>query len=418
MTNNVGPDSKGIELSDCIHQNRSCINPFELIRKYECHDCGGVMICACDEARGKKFLPHQLSEGTRLDTQQRILVTLGFAKKICNECRGLPADAHPKAAIYGNASKIKRYYWRELAFREQDLFEQFGGNPERYLYEMGEPESDLYKRAKREALADIKRLHETTPKYVYSEESSEFIIKTFNVRVHDVHAEYVQDDEKKIKIRHDGELLTVEKYAECLYQSEGYHVLLLESMPFHVLFAVFTWLLIQHPSDPNVRICGFGERSAYEADGSKIPIWTQLPSDFGTPGYTLRREKSIESHFNQLRPDRNELLWFFDYWLPYSEGLRQYLWAHRQEHIIKARQLIEILEPNAIINIIRYLLTDYWGRYLGWPDLLGYNSSGVLFIEVKSSKDKLSDEQKGWIKGNSTELGFLFEIFKVHRIST
>lgn len=375
-------------------------------------------MCACDEARGNKFLPHQLSQGTTLDTQQRVPVTLGFAHKICNECRGLPADTYPKAAIHGSTSKIKRYYWRELAFREQDLFEQLGGNPERYLYEMGESESDLYARAKNQALADIKSLHETTQKYVYGEESSESVINTFNVRLRNEKAEYVQDGEKKVKIRYDGELLTVEKYAECLYRAEGYNVFTLESMPFHVLFAVFTSLLIQDSSDPNVRICSFGERSAYEADGSKVPIWTQLPSDFGTPSYALRRAKSIESHFEMIHPDTDDLLWLFDFWLPHSEGLRQYLWAHREEHVIKARRLIEILEPNAIIGVIRYLLTDYWGRYLGWPDLLAYSPSGVLFVEVKSSKDKLSDEQKGWIKGNSAELGFPFEIFKVHRIST
>jgi hypothetical protein len=37
-----------------------------------------------------------------------------------------------------------------------------------------------------------------------------------------------------------------------------------ESRPFHVLFGVYFWLLIQDPADPNVRIVGFGSRGPYE----------------------------------------------------------------------------------------------------------------------------------------------------------
>lgn len=375
-------------------------------------------MCACDETRGRKFLPHQLSEGTWLESQLRVVVTLGFTPNICDECRGLPAAAYPVSATHGRTTKIKRYYWRELAFRQQELFEQYGGKPEHYLSSMYGLGSEAYKLADQQALSDIKYLHETAPKYVYNEESTESVVSAFNIQIHNIHVEYLQEGGKKVKVHHNGESLTVEGLAEAIYRSKGYEVLLLESMPFHVLFGVFTWLLIQDPHDPNVQICGFGERSAYEADGSKIPIWTHLPIDFGTPSYARRRAEKIESHFHLLRPSKDDLLWLFDYWLPLSEGLRQYLWAHRKEHVIKARRLIEILEPTSILKVLRYLVTDYWGRYLGWPDLLAFNSTGPLFVEVKSSKDKLSEDQKHWIKGNSEDLNFPFEILKVHRSPT
>ena len=60
------------------------------------------MMCACDEVRGHRFLPHQLSEGCELAIRERVPVTHGFQEGVCSECRGLPADPAPAAAIHGH----------------------------------------------------------------------------------------------------------------------------------------------------------------------------------------------------------------------------------------------------------------------------------------------------------------------------
>ncbi|MCX5818145.1 MAG: VRR-NUC domain-containing protein [Proteobacteria bacterium] len=404
-------------MTKCDHQNVFCINQFELIRKYECADCGAVMMCNCDKDIGQKFLSHQLAFGKRLETQEEVQVTEGFIGGMCNECRGLPATPCPAAAIMGRTSKIKRYYWRELAFREYALYEEFGGSPENYIYKLGENEPEIIRKARTQALADIKALHATNPKYHYDEESNESFINRMGVQVRDVQGVYINDNDRKAKIAYQGELLTVEQYAEKYYEGLGYKAVRLESMPFHALFSIFTWLLIQDPNDPEVRMAGFGERSAYEEDRSKNPIWVPLPSDFGTSGYADRRKKEIEAYLSDIQEHSQDLLWLFDYWTPYSEGLRQYLWAHRNEHVQKARKIVEILEPRTTLEIIHYLLGSYWSRYLGWPDLLAYNKDAYLFVEVKLSKDKLSDEQRHWIEENKKRLHLPFEILKVHRVA-
>jgi hypothetical protein len=61
------------------------------------------------------------------------------------------------------------------------------------------------------------------------------------------------------------------------------------------------------------------------------------------------------------------------------------------------------------------LSNDYWKRYLGWPDLLVYKNDEYFFVEVKSSKDKLSLNQKEWIKGNHDFLKLPFRILKIHK---
>lgn len=48
-----------------------------------------------------------------------------------------------------------------------------------------------------------------------------------------------------------------------------------------------------------------------------------------------------------------------------SAELRHNLWAHREEDVDRARRLVEILPPDTIIAILRYLIGDYWGRFLG-----------------------------------------------------
>ena len=130
------------------------------------------LMCACDREIGERFLAHQLREGCVLETQERIPVTLGFLDDICRECRGLPVEAHPCAAIHGRTSKIKRYYWRELQFgvfkRFADRAEAAGLNPGALWTDKAKA---LRKEVERGVLEEIKQLHATNPKYDFKETS-------------------------------------------------------------------------------------------------------------------------------------------------------------------------------------------------------------------------------------------------------
>ena len=53
----------------------------------------------------------------------------------------------------------------------------------------------------------------------------------------------------------------------------------------------------------------------------------------------------------------------------------------------------------------------------GWPDLLLYRQGEFKFVEVKSSNDKLSEEQKSWIGDNHDILKLPFAIAKIHKIT-
>jgi hypothetical protein len=75
------------------------------------------------------------------------------------------------------------------------------------------------------------------------------------------------------------------------------------------------------------------------------------------------------------------------------------------------------LPAKIVKKILGYLVKNYWQHYIGWPDLILYkgDSDDILFAEVKSSNDKLSDEQKKWIEGNFKELELPFNLVKIHK---
>jgi hypothetical protein len=397
----------------CAHFQVTCINQYELIRKYRCSDCGTVMMCACDQDFARNFLPHQTQEGTEFKSQRRVAVTAGFQPKICSECRGLPADAAPHAEGYGNTSKIKRYYWRELCFdarRRQATWEAENPNASE------EERRAAYPGFQAEALETVKILHATKPKYSFAEPSQSEILALYKVPVIDLKAPYAPTPTRGAVIQQGGSIISPERFAQDWLESQGWNVMQLESQPLHVLFGVFFWRLIQDYEDPLARMVGFAEKTEESVHGGPGQVWALHPSDFGSEGYAERRRRAVDRHFREIARE-DDLLWLFDYWLPYSHELRQYLWAHRQRHVDCARKLVEILPRTAIDCILRYLLDAYWDRYLGWPDLFMYRDQEFEFAEVKSSSDRLNGNQKAWIRNNHDILHFKFRIIKIHRSS-
>jgi len=283
--------------------------------------------------------------------------------------------------------------------------------------EDGGPEGAVAQRqAAEQALREIKQLHETAPKYRFREDSQAEIIQKYGVEVVDLPGEYVKVAEsKKARILDGGEQVGCEEFTCRHFSRQGYSAIFVESVPFHVLFGVYMWLVIQDLSDPLVRIVGFGERASFNAGSLSRQIWTHLPADFGTPGYGIRRASAIREHLSTDMQDRDHLEWLFDYWLPYSGDLRQYLWAHRDEDIATARQLIKILPPKVICEILGYLVGSYWHRYCGWPDLVVFRENEFFFAEVKSSGDKLSEDQKNWIRDNHEILRLPFKLIKIYK---
>lgn len=406
-------------MNSCIHENTTVINQHDIVRKYRCNDCGKVMMCSCDKKYGEKFLPHQLTWVLDRNTMERIPVTHGFQEKICNTCKGLPEEAHPIKAGYGYTSKIQRYYWREiwrLTTIRFAAWAEMQGYPSNYQAIGKHP--GVHKRIKKEVTDEIKKIHAQSPKYVFNDVSEEKFLKEHPVEQIILHAEKdLANKDKKAHVFHEGKSYTVEDFVQIYYQKKGYKTLTVESRPWHVIFGIYMHLLIEDPFDEkNDKPKGFGNRDDFDnkVKPSRL-IWMFKPDDFGSAYYAKRRKKAIIKYFKEMVPkNKSNYMWTFDYSLPHSENFRQYLWAHRKEDIAVAKTLIEVLPSDILTRVLRYLIEDYWNRYLGFPDLFVYNNEEFFFTEVKFSSDKLSGEQRNWIVGNETILHLPFKLVKVH----
>ncbi len=375
------------------------------------------MMCGCEKDFARQYLKHQIRSGRQLQTQEEIKVTLGFQRDICNACRGLPEKAHPAAPIPGRTSKIARYYWREIAFGTIQRFaEWYEGQKYTDAMIALAKHNDVYRAFEKEVIKEIKELHKRSPKYAYQDTPQSEVLAKHKVEVVRLDGIYIKGMGRGASILEGHDVLSPEEFASRHFERKGYQALLTESRPFHVLFGAFMWMLIEDPDDPLVQISGFGSRNAVSVDGPREQVWTFLPADFGVRGYSNRRACAIEGHFSAMPGNKEDLLWLFDYWLSPGETLRQYLWAHDSEDIAIARKLIAILPVETTVRILRYLVTDYWQRYCGWPDLLVYNRDEFFFAEIKSSNDVLSEDQKNWIRGNSEELQLPFKLVKIHKI--
>ena len=336
----------------CEHANVVCLNEYEIVRKYRCCACDEVMMCRCDKVRGERFLSHQLSRGRELSSQREVRVTIGFQEKTCRECRGLKSLPFPMASVVGRTSKIKRFYWRELIFREFELSEEYGFSPDGYLFE--DEHSAIREQIAIRALNDIKVQHEKLPKFSLETESEAAFLERINPPVLALTAKTLSGGQVETSV---GVFVRPEEYACWHFSNLGFSTTRCESVPFHALFSVLLWMLIQDPFDLRLRNVTFGERSSFETHGhSDSSVWMQLPDDFGTIAYSMRRSGAIAHYFENVLPkEREALLSFFDISTIGSHKLQQYLWAYRTEDVSRARSLLEVLPPNAVHIALKYL---------------------------------------------------------------
>ena len=220
---------------------------------------------------------------------------------------------------------------------------------------------------------------------------SQAVIDKCQVEIVDLKGTYVRSAGTKSAAILDGtELCRVEEFAARHFRRSGFEATFLQSAPFHVLFGVYFWSVIQDRCDRRVRTVGILDRQA-----------------------ARRRAKAITKHLAAIAETSAELLRLFDNWLAPSVGLRQYLWADRRESIETARKLIELISPVVLKTVLGYLVLNYWGHRSGWPDLLVYRTNQWFLAEVKSWRDKLNENQKRWIEDNHRHLHLPFKLVQV-----
>jgi len=138
-----------------------------------------------------------------------------------------------------------------------------------------------------------------------------------------------------------------------------------------------------------------------------------MPNDFFSNRFYSNREKLIKNRFAELK----RIDYFGEIRRFYNNNKGK---ACRPIENWNKYSLDELLEPlkyinkNVVLSIIQRLLSNFVELRSGIPDLVVYTDNFVLFVEVKSEKDKLSDRQRGWITYLSDKLEQKVVIFLIN----
>jgi hypothetical protein len=84
--------------------------------------------------------------------------------------------------------------------------------------------------------------------------------------------------------------------------------------------------------------------------------------------------------------------------------------------VTPANVVADNFPSGSILEMLRYLVEDYWARRSGWPDLLIFKENEFFFAEVKSERDTLGKNQQRWLRDNQERLHFPFKLVEVRRI--
>lgn len=457
----------GARRSTCAHDEIGLLNPWEFLRKYVCADCGAVMTCSCGRDIATYVLPHQATRGIEPLTREEVPVTRELVENTCFECRGTVPPAYPRGAHRGATSVIHRYYWHELWTRTQIEFLRWcRENDVALLDDAGLPRAfalqaehaEVLSAIESKVLTDLRSWHAAEPRYDTTRPSDAAVLTSARVNVVGLPAAYLTPSPgpKALVVpaaTTDASLaVPVEEFAADHYRRQGREVMELESRPFQCLFGCLMWMWVSEPADPRNRAVYFGGRDGVGADDNGL-IAVVMPEDFGSANHGSRRQGALHEHLDVLPDSTEELIRVYDCWLDYSRPLRQYLWAYTKEDETRARKVVEVLGARTVKKLLAFLAEDYWERYLGWPDLLTWRLDAsdavrsteaipgvddhvadngahgshsdqehgdgglpdVLLAEVKSSSDRLSDDQRAWIRQNANTLKLPFEVVKVHR---
>lgn len=367
--------------ANCAHETREVLNPYEFVRKFRCLQCEGVMMCACDQAFGERFLPHQLQWYNDAHTRERKPVTLGFVRDACPTCRGEREIAAPRK----EGAVLQRYYWRELTRRAAMLRGALSFTP-------GGDSFD------RQALDEITELHRRAPVYDIPESESErAFLERLAVTVRAI----------------EGTATTMPTAIECARTAivdAGVRFIPCSSDAFASMFGALLGPVIQSASDPNTMPASFGVRDAASTE-ARADVTTLLPRDFGTAPYAQRQREALDHHFRELPTSPSLLVQRYDRWVVDHRGLVTYLWADRQEDVVRA---LLLALPAAITHqALRYLVEHYNERRRGWPTGIVVEASSARFVTVVHSKSRLSDDQRRWIEDNHRGDRWPFELLRV-----
>lgn len=200
----------------------------------------------------------------------------------------------------------------------------------------------------------------------------------------------------------DGEQCGVEKLALQYYNGEGgggWQGMHTESSIWLTIFGLLMWDILFS-----------------DVPGVFQTRFQTAPLDLDTESFYLTRKEAIESQLEKVANGMAEEILIISYETHRGTACRGVAWERFS--LEELRAAVACVGGKCVASLCRYLAQDYRSWCSGMPDLLlwrfkenGYEGEAKL-VEVKSEKDRLSEQQRAWLL-LLMDSGFHVEICKV-----
>lgn len=185
----------------------------------------------------------------------------------------------------------------------------------------------------------------------------------------------------KLRYLHDCKALNVEDYAIEYYKKSGWIGYHSENLILTSIFGVLMWEFLY-----------FDLPFVFQTSAQKAPL------DFRSNDFYIRR-KDVYKKLISLYKTSDISLSFIENYEKYRNQASLFVnWpALETWGLAFVTQVVEAL-GFGLVNVLKVLAKDYRHNSSGMPDLILVRDAEVKLVEVKSHNDRLSDQQKMWIK--------------------
>lgn len=203
----------------------------------------------------------------------------------------------------------------------------------------------------------------------------------------------------KAKYLLSGKKMFAEEAAQFLFEKEGYSSIWSENTYWSQLLALLFWDVI-FAKVPEAMVTAnkqiiYLESEEYDYMFEHFFQLNGMPADLFSKEFYLRRKSLIDNRIKELEQKDIAAIVKNCYSKYYSTNCR--LIENWKKFSLK--QLLvatNFLSHKTLLNILERLLLNFKDFRSGLPDLLAYKQNEILFIEVKSKNDKMSEKQREW----------------------
>ena len=201
----------------------------------------------------------------------------------------------------------------------------------------------------------------------------------------------------RLRFIYENQAISVEEYALEQYKLQGWQGFHSENVLLTSIYGVLMWDFIFYDKIPYVFQNSYQK---YPLDYKSDEFFPKRIEIFNSIITKVRVCEDIGLFFLEKYENHYKQLSAFANWTVMDSWGKEFL----KNAVVKLRP--------ALIEILTVLGSDYRHYCSGMPDLILMNSTEIKFSEVKSTNDKLSDQQKMWIRLLTTA-GCKVEVYHV-----